>query len=331
MKNGRKDGHYHKYLASMHAKLVTPDEIVQEIIKEGTGSDLVTKTRIIAGEVNEVYNIVLKNGQQVILRIAKNGHPNFLQEKWAIEKIKRLGVPVPKILFIKHFKVGDENKSSCLMEKVDGEPLERGSIEFDKLDLQLRRKLINHAGEILTKIHSIETEGFGWIVGEGQAIHKTSDELIDGLLDQQDKFEKIASEENLGKDTIQKVLDIIRSFKPKYSQVKPHLNHGDYSHKHFMVKDNKIVAILDWGGIRSDTPIYDFAWWDYWFGEYIPTKWLKEGYTDKSLFNNSFDDFLHMLRLYRGLEMIAWYHQEKYKPAVDKAKNKLLKDLEYFK
>jgi len=37
-----------------------------------------------------------------------------------------------------------------------------------------------------------------------------------------------------------------------------------------------------------------------------------------------------MLRLIRGLETLTWYHQQKYKPAVDKAKMKLLKDLEYF-
>lgn len=331
MGSNKKSDHYQNYLASMHAKLVTPDEIIREIVKEGSGHNFVGKTRIVAGEVNEVYDIELDNNKNVILRIAKGGHPNFLQEKWAIEKVRKLGVPIPKILLIKHFKVAEDDKSACLMEKVDGDPLERGSIEFDKLDLKLRRQLINQAGEILSKIHSIETEGFGWIVGEGKAVHKNSDELIDALLNQQEKFEKVASKKNLRKDTIQKVLDIIRSFKPAYSKVKPHLNHGDYSHKHFLVKDNQIVAILDWGGIRSDTRVYDFAWWDYWFGEYIPTEWLKEGYKDKSLFDNNFEDFLHMLRLFRGLEMIAWYHQEKYKPAVEKAKVKLLKDLAHFK
>jgi len=330
MTSKKKDDHYQKYLALMHAKLVTPDEIIQEIAKRGSGYNLRTKTKIIAGEANEVYDIELENSQHVILRIAKNGYPNFLQEKWAIEKVQKLGVPVPKILLIKYFKVDEDEKSACLMEKVDGEPLERGSIDFDSLDLKLRRQFINQAGEILSKIHSIETKGLGWIVGEGQAIHKTSNELIDELINQQKKLEKIAAKENLGKDIIQKVLNIIISFKTAYSKVKPHLNHGDYSHKHFMVKDNKIVAILDWGGIRSDTSVYDFAWWDYWFGEDIPTGWLKEGYANKSLFDDTFEDFLHMLRLFRGLEMIAWYHQEKYKHAVEKAKTKLLKDLKYF-
>lgn len=330
MTNGKKNDHYQEYLASLHNKLVTPDPILQEIIKTGTGKKMAGKTRIVAGEVNEVYDIELENGQHVILRISKSEQPGFLQEQWAIEKMQKIGVPVPGIILIEQFKDGEETKSACLMEKVEGEPLERGSIEFDKLDLSLKRRLINQAGEILAKIHSVETEGFGWIAGEGQAEHKTSDELINTLLDQQEQLEKIASEENIDKIFIQKALDIIESFKPIYSQIKPHLNHGDWSHKHFMVKNDQIVAILDWGGVRSDSPIYDFAWWDYWFGEEIPTEWLKEGYANKSLFDDKFEDLLHMLKLFRGLEMIAWYHHEKYKPAVEKAKVKLINDLNYF-
>lgn len=322
---------YQKYLASVHTKWVTPDEIIQEIVKEGTGKQIAFKQRIIAGEANEVYNITLGNNKNVILRISKSAYPNFLQEKWAIEKVKTLGVPTPKILLIKHFTIDGKEKSACLMDKVDGEPLERGKINFDKLDLRLKKKLINQAGEILSKIHSVETQGFGWIIGEGKAEQETSDALIDGLLNKHELFEKMAEEEALSKDIVTKALDIIRGFKGLYSKVKPHLNHGDYSHKHFMVKGDRIVAILDWGGVRSDTPVYDFAWWDYWFGEYIPTEWLREGYSNKELFDNNFDDFLHLLRLFRGLETLNWYHQEKYKPAVEKAKIKLLKDLEYFK
>lgn len=330
MKDIKKKDQYQKYLASIHAKLVTPDEIIQKIVKDETGHEFSAKTRIIAGEINEVYDLELENNNHVILRITKGGYPNFVQEKWAIEKVQKLGVPVPKILSIQYFKVGEEEKSACLMEKIDGEPLERGSIEFDKLDLKLRKQLINQAGEILSKIHFIKTEGFGWIVGEGHAVHKISDEMIDELLNSQDKFKQIFLEEDLDVNLMKKSFEIINNFRAVYSEVKPCLNHGDFSHKHFMVKNNEIVAILDWGGVRSDSPIYDFVWWDYWFGENIPTEWLKEGYSNKSIFDNNFNDLFHMLRLFKGLEILDYYHQENYKPAVEKAIVKLKKDLIYF-
>ncbi|MDO8638455.1 MAG: aminoglycoside phosphotransferase family protein [Candidatus Daviesbacteria bacterium] len=330
MKSGKKNDHYQKYLASIHNNWITPDEIIQNLAKEATGQNVKYKFRIIAGEANEVYDLTLSDGKHVILRISTSGHPNFLQEKWALEKVKKLGVSVPEILLIKFLTIKGKEKSLCLMEKVEGEPLERGNINFDNLDLSLRRNLINQAGEILTKIHSIQTEGLGWIIGEGKAEFKTSDQLIDNLVSKQDEVEKMAKEENINQAHIENAYRIIKSFRTLYSKVVPHLNHGDYSHKHFMVKDDKIICILDWGGVRSDTPIYDFANWDYWFGEYIPTEWLKEGYTDKSLFDDNFEDFLHMWRLFKGLEILNWYHQSNYKPAVKEAKVKLIKDLDYF-
>lgn len=329
--NSKKQNDYDKYLSSMHAKLATPDEVIREIVKEGTNTDFVSKKRIVAGEVNEVYDITLNNNEHVILRISRNEYPEFQQEKWAIEQARKVGVLVPEIILIKYVPFEGKNLAICLMEKIDGEPLERGNIDFNSLDIETKRKFIRQAGEILSKIHSISTTGFGWIVEDGKAQFKGVEKLITDFINKQEIFEKVAIEENLDKAHIAKAMQIITSFKERYTELKPHLNHGDYSCKHFMVKEDKIVGILDWGGVRSDTPIYDFANWDYWFGEDIPTEWLKEGYTNKSLFDNDFEDFLHMIRIFKGLEIFNWYHQEKYKEAVEKAKAKLIKDLDQVK
>lgn len=322
---------YEEYLASVHSKLATPDEVITGVVREGCGLEVVSKTKIVAGEANEVYDLTAPNNQHLILRISPHGHPDFQQEIWAINEAKKVGVPVPMILLVKYIKVEGDERSMCVMEKLDGEPLERGGIDFGKLDPDLQKDLIRQGGEILSRIHSIETQGMGWIIGAGKGQYDSSDELIDQVVSKRNQFELVAASEGLERAQIEQALDIIESFRGWYRSVKPRLNHGDYSHKHFMMKDNRIVGILDWGGVRSDTPIYDIAMWDYWFGEYIPTEWLKEGYTNKSLFDGNFEDVLHMLRLFKGLEILDWYHQQKYKPAVEKAKAKFLKDLDYFK
>ncbi len=98
-----------------------------------------------------------------------------------------------------------------------------------------------------------------------------------------------------------------------------------------MVEDNKITGILDFGGVCSEPGgVYDFYWWDYWQEDNLPVEWLKEGYSNKSLFNQDFDALLKIYRIHRGLELLLWYYSEKYMPAVNKAKRKLLKDLKYF-
>src|SRR4051812_42538380 len=109
--NNNKKSDYDKYLASMHAKLITPDEIIKSVVKEGTGLGVISKKKLIAGEANEVYDILLENKNHVILRISRSGHPNFLQEKWALEKVKNAGVPIPKILLIKYVTLDNQELS----------------------------------------------------------------------------------------------------------------------------------------------------------------------------------------------------------------------------
>ena len=321
---------YNKYISSIHQNLSTPEGIIRDVVKQGTGLELLSKNRIVAGEVNEVYDVTLNGGKHVILRISQEGSPNFQQEKWAIAECKKIGIPVPEIILIKYIAIEGKERSMCLMEKMEGKPLERGGVTFDKLDLETRKNLIKQAGEILSKIHSISTTGFGWIIGEGKAEYSTFQDLLLEKVGKQKQLEKIAIKEGLGGNTISIAFKIVNRFKDAYSKQTPKLNHGDYSHKHFMVKGNSITGILDWGSVRSDSPIYDFSTWDYWFGDYIPTEWLKDGYQNKSLFDSDFNDLLHMLRLFNSFDLLEWYHQ-KHQHTLDTVKGNLLKDLDYFK
>lgn len=327
----KKQSAYEEFLSSMHSKLITPDDVIREVIKTSTGQHLKTKSRIIAGEVSEVYDITLEDNTHIILRISREGRPNFLQEKWAIERVKKVGVPVPEILDIIYKTLNNVELSFCLMKKVDGEALERGSIDFDKLSEEKKKHYIHQAGDILSKIHSIKTDGFGVIYGEGKAEYESSDEIITDILGRRERMYKVAEKEKLERKYIENALDIVHSFKEQYRQSTSVLNHGDYGHKHFIVKENKIVAILDWGLVRSDSPVFDFASWDYWYGHYLPTGWLKEGYQDKSLFDNEFNRTVHTLRIIKGIEVIDWYYPQNYREGIERAIKKLLNDINYFK
>ncbi|MBI2409759.1 aminoglycoside phosphotransferase family protein [Candidatus Kaiserbacteria bacterium] len=321
---------YTNYLASLHAKLVTPDDVICDVIKESMRLDLATKIRIVSGEVNEVYDITLTNHDHVILRISRSGENDFVQEVWALGQVIKVGVPVPEILSISHRKLAEGILSFCVMKKIDGEPLERGKIDFNALSEVSRKAYITNAGEILSRIHSIKTKGYGWIIGDGKAEFDTSSQIIDKALMKEERLYDIAGRWDFEKSKIDAALKIVDGFRTRYSDAIPRLNHGDYGHKHFMVKDGIIVAILDWGGVRSDTPVYDFMIWDYWFGDFIPTAWLKEGYKDKELFNDGFEDMLHTLRVMKGIEVIDWYDSQNYKQMVEKLFAKLTSDLNYF-
>lgn len=311
---------YDKYLKQLHSKKQTPDEIIRDFVKVGTGKDIIFKRKITSGEINEVYEINLSDNSKVILRISPNGSPDFQQEQWAIKACKKVGVPVPDIFLIKYQIIDSIEYGFCLMEKIEGDTLERGKINFNDLGLDEKKNYIHQAGEILSKIHSIIPVGWGTIIKDkGQYDH--SNDLFENWL---------GSKENIKANVVDKVNEIVEKFKKRYQSKKPCLNHADFAHKHFMVRQGKIVGILDWGSARSDLPIYDFANWDFWFGENIPTKWLKDGYANKEIFDDDFDDFLHFIRITKALETLDWYHKQKYAQLAEKIKVKLINDVSYF-
>ncbi|MCG2691264.1 aminoglycoside phosphotransferase family protein [Microgenomates group bacterium] len=324
-----KSDDYDKYLKSLHSKKRTPDEIIRDFVKEGSGKDIISKRKIISGEVNEVYEINLSDNSKVILRISPNGSPDFQQEQWVIKECKKVGVPVPDIFMIKYQIIDSIEYGFCLMEKIEGDTLERGKIDFNNLDLDEKKNYIYQAGEILSKIHSITTTGWGSIIKD-KGEYDDANDLFENWIEEKENYEKIAKEENIKASLINKANELVEKFRERYKSIKPCLNHGDFSHKHFMVSRGKIVGILDWGCVRSDIPIYDFASWDFWFGENIPTQWLKDGYINKELLKNDFDDFLHFIRITKALETLDWYHKQKYTEIVEKIKAKFIKDVSYF-
>jgi len=321
---------YQKYLEELHGKLNTSDEIIFDSVKDATGKVPVSKERITAGEANEVYNVVLPNSQHVIVRISRKETPDFGQEKWAIDQCKILGIPAPEILLIKHINVHDQLLSICIQEKLEGDPLERGAIDYHTLDRNYLKKIIVDSGGILSKIHSVDTLGFGELNEKGEGKIESFYNLMSNKLEESDKYLKLSKEVDFGTDKMEKILKILSERLHDLPNITPKLIHGDYGPKHIMVKGDKITGILDWGDVCGNSPLFDFARWDYWFGEEVPTDWLIEGYQNKSLFTENFSDLLHWMRLDLGLEVLSWYAEQNYPKAIEKAKKKLLTDLEYF-
>lgn len=149
-------------------------------------------------------------------------------------------------------------------------------------------------------------------------------------MNQADEFLRIAKEIDFDESSMNEIFEVLTSNLKHAPVISPKLNHNDFGPKHIMVKENNISGILDWGDVEGHSPINDFAKWDYWFGEEPPLDWLKEGYQDKSIFNDNFEWMLHWIRLNNGLGVLWWYHKQKYPKAIEKAKNKLLKDLEFY-
>lgn len=184
---------------------------------------------------------------------------------------------------------------------------------------------------MLAKIHSIPTRGFGNIDENGVGKSENAEGIFDHYLKNKDHIIDELKEAGLSPEQAERAISLISFYKPLYAKSKPVLNHGDFGHKHILVDGKDITGIIDFGEARSDSAVFDFARWDLWYGDFIPTQWLKEGYTNKELFDENFDNLLHVIRMTVAIDTISWYQKQGYKEMVELLKKKLLEDLEYFK
>lgn len=256
---------YWQYLKQLHDKNSTPIELISAAVKEATGHDIDTQRRIVAGEVSEVYDIGIGLESNVIVRITNGEKPEYEQERWALEECKKVGgIPIPEILLIKHIPEDGKIRSICIQKKLPGDVLERGSIDFDSFDKNRKRRIINRAGEILSRIHSVAVDGFGRIDGKGKGEVSSFQEVMRGHLKHIDDFMKIADEAGIDRKVLKQIFEVLEAQAHVAPNIQPILSHNDFNTKHIMIgEDDEVTGIIDWGDVCGDTPLGDFAQWDY--------------------------------------------------------------------
>lgn len=316
---------YQKFLEKKHGGFETPGNLIGTIVKKATGSGLVKKERIIAGEVNEVYDVTTENDQNVIVRISRQGSQNFETEERVIRLALMAGVPAPKILLIEQISSSLEKPTFCVEEKIEGKPLTSlmGSLESGVL-----RSIISESGGILSKIHSITVDNFGHL--DGTTSFKTWQDYIFSIEGRRDRIIAAAKRLRIEPELIDKAFRLLRENEKMFQIKEPKLLHGDFSPKHLLVKDNHITGIIDFEGAKGGDPVRDFAWLNFFYGDSFPIDWVKAGYDNKDLFDKNFDIKMKLYRLHLGLDLLEYYDSQKNESGLIHTKARFIKELENF-
>src|SRR5579884_2434921 len=102
----------------------TNTNTLNAIVQKAMGTNIEQITRINRGQSNEVYFIDLKGGS-FVLRIAKGfDYDIFAIEQWAMQEVRRHGVPVADILAQGSIVDRDEVIYYQVQEKLTGEPMD---------------------------------------------------------------------------------------------------------------------------------------------------------------------------------------------------------------
>ncbi len=316
---------YQKFLEKKHGEFETPGNLIEMIVKKATGSELVKRERIIAGEVNEVYDVTTESNQKVIVRISRQGSQNFETEERVIRLALMAGVPAPKVLLIEQISSGSENPTFCVEEKIEGKPL---TSLINTLESGVLKSIISESGGILSKIHSITVDNFGHL--DGTVSFKTWQDYIFSIEERRAKIIAAGKQVKIESGLIDKAFRLLRENKQMFQIQKPKLLHGDFSPKHLLVKDNHITGVIDFESAKGGDPVRDFAWLNFFYGDSFPIDWVIAGYDNKDLFDKNFDIKMKLYRLHLGLDLLEYYYSEENEAGLIHTKPRFIKDLEKF-
>lgn len=299
---------YAQYLAALHAGFEAPAELIATAARAVTRSPILAMERIVHGEANEVYGIRFERGPEVILRIARRAEGIFEKEAWAIGRCRALGIAAPEVLSLQRLPAGGEPLEFCFLERLPGARLS----ESLSLPRETLRSVVRELGEQLSRMHTIGPDD----LGEAARFFEND---TDDFLATEAEFVELGANAGLDRRALEGAFRFFETVMTAHGPLPRRLTHNDFRACHVLVHQGRLSGLIDFGQVSMDSPINEFAKWDYWEGPALPVAWLQEGYGDKRLFADGYDELFRAFRIANALWALRWYAITGYAAGVDRA------------
>jgi aminoglycoside phosphotransferase (APT) family kinase protein len=249
--------------------------------------------------------VALATGEAVIVRLHHGEERHFAPERWAIERARRAGVPVPDVLLVEqaHDETGAP-LSVCVERKLPGRHLGSVARAFGREHPRCVR-LLRQAGALLARIHAVEVEGFGPLDEQGRGSAATWDGwLLDGLA--AEVAQALLPSEAAA--LCQAALDALEQHRALLRCQPARLLHWDYEPSHIFVSEDAehISGIIDWEGCKGGDPVYDLVQWHLIHDAYAAVWPFMEGYAGGAPLPDDFHLQLGLYRLAFRLDELTW-------------------------
>ena len=303
---------YAQHLNALHAGFEAPGALIVRAAREVSSSPVADTARIVHGEANEVYRVTFESGLAVILRIARRAEGLFEKEAWAIGRCRALGVLAPEVLSIQRVETAGEVLELCFLELLRGDRLS------DSLGVprETLRSVVRELGEQISRMHSI-----GWDDLGGAARFFEND--TDDFLSMEAEFVRLGVAAGLDRRGLERAFRFFETAMNGPTRLTRRLTHNDFRACHVMIHDGRLSGLIDFGQVSMDTPINEFAKWDFWEAPDLPVAWLQEGYGDRSLFEDGYRERFQALRIATALWALRWYALTGYNAGVERATSRL--------
>lgn len=316
-------------LAKKHEGFNTPPVVIDDIVNRAVASKIKLKEKIVKGESNEVYSITTESGQELIIRISRNNNTKRLEaEKWALDKCNKLdSIPTPEVFLVDKINLNSTESIVVSVEsKLKGVPMG----EIKNLSLEEKNQLIFQAGKILSEIHSIEVDGFGPLDKNGKGTFTSIKEILTDDYINKEKILKISKNIGLDNGVILKAFEILEKGVSNYPATKSKLVHCDFSPNHILIDNKKITGIIDFELVEGSDPIRDLARWQFFFEQSYPVQNLMDGYANKDIFTENFNEIFNFWKIHLGVMQLAYYTEENNSLGLFHTKEQLTGDVDYY-
>ena len=321
------ESQYIVFKENKHASFESSEETINKIIGK-IDSRIINKKRLTSGETNEVYSLKVEPENDLILRISRKEDSNFEGEKWVLEQCATKQLPVPQVLLVGEVEENGTPLKFSIETKLPGNPL--GDLLGD-LSTEELNHLMNQAGEMLSKINSIEVNGFGRIKADGSTEFNSAEEVLKNNYFSPEKMMQVADECSIDENVMTQALDILHD--PKYTNIfqqKPQLIHGDFTPANILVDNGNISGLIDFEFAEGGDPAREFANWDFFYKDSFPIQALSDGYTDTSIWNDNFALKYNIWKVYLCVANIVHYSKEKNESRLEQSKQNLVDVVHYF-
>ncbi|WP_093648764.1 phosphotransferase family protein [Streptomyces sp. 2314.4] len=238
-------------------------------------------TRRLKGRSHRVYECTDARGGAVVVRLAAPQRARFNIEASLVQQCIDAGIPVPAIRYVGSEDVVDGTVAIMVQDRVVGETLREHA---ERVGPQRARAAVRQAGEVLSRIHQLDTTGFGSV---DAALHGTDAKFgewfIDGL---EEKLADARRIEPASDRVLDRAMGLMHAHRAMLDDCEPNLLHGDFSPDNIIVDGGSIAAVLDWEAAKSGPPEMDIGWWDCFFDSLLtPVGELISGYERRSRFD----------------------------------------------
>jgi len=289
------------WLQARHSKWNTPTSLINEYVWKATGSAIAQASRVVLGVDNEVYDVTTTGHHRLIVRISHKGDPRFEAECYALNAARSAGVPTPQVLLVEQAAYDDIPVTFCIEEKVPGKPLDVLLKEGSHGDVN---KAIDQIGEVLSLLHSVKIDGFGYLQPDGKGQQTSFAEIMLMANERQAELYEAASLWNVPAQKVTAGLQLLNNHRELYQFHTPVLVHGDFGPQHIFVEGDHISGVIDMQDCSGNHPIFDFVSWDAYWSELVPTNKLLASYGHISIFTESYDTLFHLVLLRESLIML---------------------------